>query len=123
MCRITFAAFIRLLDIFGQGFVVCVRPYGYDARMNHASCDINKKRACVKMALIALLAALALIILVIGFDRDVLDTLKHSLSLWTVLALVVIINLVSFVCLVALYAGYRWVRSDLKPRADDDLDL
>jgi uncharacterized BrkB/YihY/UPF0761 family membrane protein len=84
---------------------------------------INRKRAFAKIIVIALLLAVTLAALAMTVDQDVLDTLKHSLSVWTIVALVLIINLVSFVCFVVFYAAYRWVRCDLKPRRDDDLDI
>lgn len=95
------------------------------SRMNSNNRDqnINGKRACAKIALIALLIAALLAVLLMIVDKQVLDSLKHSLSLWTIVALVLIINLVSFVSFMVLYAAYRWVRRDLKPRRDDELDI
>ena len=84
---------------------------------------VNKKRACAKMAVVVLGIVLVLAVAAALIDRPMLDEIKHTLSLRTIVALVIIINLVSGVCLLGLYAAYRWVRRDLKPRRDDDLDL
>lgn len=91
--------------------------------MNNSHCNINKKRACMKMAVVAVAIIAALAALVLLLDGQALDELKHSLSLWTIVALVVVINLVSFVCFIVLYAAYRWVRRDLKPVRDAELDI
>jgi uncharacterized BrkB/YihY/UPF0761 family membrane protein len=91
--------------------------------MDNLHCSINGKRACVKIAVIAVLIAAVLAALIFVVNGQMLDELKHSMSLWTMIALVIIINLVSFVCFVVLYAAYKWVRRDLKPRRDDELDM
>lgn len=91
--------------------------------MNNASQCTNKKRACAKIALVAVLVLAAIAALVMLLDGQALDELKHTLSLWTIVALVLVINLVSFVCFVVLYAAYRWVRRDLKPPRDAELDI
>lgn len=84
---------------------------------------VNRKRAFAKIILIVLLLAALAAALTLTVDQQALDALKHGLSVWTIIALVLIINLVSFVCFIVLFAAYRWVRCDLKPRRDDDLDL
>jgi amino acid transporter len=91
--------------------------------MDNSHCSTNKKRACVKIAVVAVAVIAALSALALLLDGQALDELKHTLSLWTIVALVVIINLVSFVCFVVLYAAYRWVRRDLKPPRDAELDI
>lgn len=91
--------------------------------MNNQLCPPNKKRACAKIALVAVLVLAAIAALILLLDGQALDQFKHTLSLWTIVALVIIINLVSFVCFVVLYAAYRWVRRDLKPQRDADLDI
>ena len=83
----------------------------------------RKKRACVKIAAILMLAAVTVAVLAPVVNDAVLDELKHTLSLWSIIALVVVINVVSFACFVIFYMAYRWVRRDLKPRADDELDV
>ena len=91
--------------------------------MDNSQCSTNKKRACVKIAVVAVAVIAALAALALLLDGQALDELKHTLSLWTIVALVLVINLVSFVCFVILYAAYRWVRRDLKPQRDAELDI
>lgn len=115
------------MDILSQAVNRCLSVGAYivyDRVMDNLRCEANGKRACVKIAVVvaAIMLVLAAMVAVVH-DGQVLDELKHSLSLWTIVALVVIINLVSFLCFVVLYAAYRWVRRDLKPRRDDDLDI
>ena len=80
-------------------------------------------RALFKMAtiLLGLLAVAGFLLLTI--DESVLDQLKFNLSLGTLIALVVVINLISFIFFIILYAAYQWVRRDLKaPRSEDMAD-
>ena len=80
----------------------------------------NLRRAIIKACFIA--AALACV--AAGFSyfitiRDV-ELFKHSLSLWTLVGVVIIINLVSFACFILGFAAWQWVRADLKsPRGDE----
>ena len=53
---------------------------------------------------------------------EALAQLKHNLSLWSIIALVVIINLVSFLCFLFFFYAYRWIRRDLKTKKQDILD-
>ena len=74
--------------------------------------------------LVGILAVIAFLIGGLSYlvsERD-LEILKHALSLWTLIALVVIINLVSFGCFIAGVAAWQWVRRDLKAPRDDGLD-
>lgn len=84
---------------------------------------MNGKRVCAKIALIAV--GILLVIAVLGFviDQQFLDDLKRNISLWGIVALVIVINLVSFLCFIVLYAAYKWVRRDLQPQRDEELDL
>jgi hypothetical protein len=81
----------------------------------------NRKRAALKLAfivaiIIALVAALWAFI-----DKNALYELKHGLSPGPIIALVVIINLVSFLCFIVMFAAYHWVRRDLRPPREDDI--
>lgn len=78
----------------------------------------NRKRALGKAAVVLLAIILAVFALSQLITVDTIDVLKHSLSLWSIVALVVIINLVSFGCFIVLYFAYRWIRCDLKPSKD-----
>lgn len=77
-------------------------------------------RALLKIGLIAALAIGAITLLSHAMSDQVLDELKHNLSMGTIIALVILINAVSFVCFLVLMAAYRWVRRDFKP--EDGLD-
>lgn len=80
-------------------------------------------RAVLKMAaiIVGLLAVAGVLLLTI--DDSVLDQLKFNLSLGTLIVLVVVINIISFVFFMILYAAYQWVRRDLKgPRSEDMAD-
>lgn len=68
------------------------------------------------MALIALTAAVVFALSQI-IGEDDLDQLKHNLSLWSIIALVIIINLVSFVCFLIMMMAYKWIRADFKNNA------
>lgn len=80
----------------------------------------HPRRAIVKMIIVLALAVGALAALIFSIDDQVLDQLKHSLSIGTIIALVLLINIVSFVAFILLYAAYQWVRCDLKPGARED---
>lgn len=82
----------------------------------------NRKRACVKATAVLLAVVLAVAGLSQLITPDAIDVLKHSLSLWSIIALVVIINLVSFGCFIVLYIAYRWIRCDIRPRSGDTLE-
>lgn len=77
--------------------------------------ECRHKRACLKLAVVLGAIALAVAGLLQLVTADALDELKQSLSLWSVIVLVVIINLVSFACFIVLNAAYQWIRRDWKP--------
>ena len=83
----------------------------------------SRKRAFIKIAVIIVLAVLAISTLAFFINDRSVEQLQHNFSLWTIIALVMIINLVSFLCFIMLYLAYRWVRADLKPGEDDELDF
>jgi len=87
--------------------------------MRHAG-ECNRFRAILKT--IFILAGIAAGVTALSYfvDDQALNVLKHNLSLWSIIALVVIINLVSFGCFIVLYAAWQWVRCDLKPHTTDD---
>ena len=77
--------------------------------------ECRHKRACLKLAVVLGAITLAVAGLSQLITTEALDELKHNLSLWSVIALVVIINLVSVACFIVLNAAYQWIRRDLKP--------
>ena len=79
------------------------------------------RRIACKLALIILTAALVIAGLVWSIDDQALDNLKHRLSLWTLIALLLIINLVSFISFLVMYMAWKWVRIELKSDKGDAL--
>jgi heme/copper-type cytochrome/quinol oxidase subunit 2 len=73
-----------------------------------------RRRIVCKLALILTTAAIVIAGLVWSIDDQALDNLKHRLSLWTLIALLLIINVVSFVSFLVMYMAWKWVRSDIK---------
>lgn len=82
----------------------------------------NTKRGCCKLAVVFVLAALLLTGLVYIVDTQAVDELKHTLSVWTIVALVIIINLVSFLCFIILYFAWKWAQNDFKSNKNDLID-
>lgn len=77
-------------------------------------------RACAKLFVILCGAAVLLFSIIYFIDEETLDTIKQSLSVGTIVTLVVVINLGSFIIFMALYAAWQWVRCDLKaPRPEN----
>lgn len=86
-------------------------------------CCPNRARAAVKIAVIiaALLGLLGL--LAVTIDESAIDRIKFDLSLWSLIAVVLMINLASCAVFTALFFAYQWVRRDLKtPRVEDERD-
>lgn len=83
---------------------------------------VNRKRVCAKIAVILFGVLLVLTGLAFFVDGQTINELKYNFSLELIIALVIIINLVSFLCFTVLYAAYQWIRRDLKPARNDDLD-
>ena len=84
--------------------------------------SVNCKRACAKIAVVFLVTFLVLAGLTCFVNSQLLNDLKYNFSLEVIIALVIIINLVSFLCFMALYMTYRWIRRDLNPSRYNDLD-
>jgi uncharacterized BrkB/YihY/UPF0761 family membrane protein len=82
----------------------------------------NSRRACAKMAFVFVVALLVLAGLINFVNGQLLSDLKHNFSLEVIIALVIIINLVSFLCFMVLYTTYRWIRRDFNPSQYDELD-
>lgn len=80
--------------------------------------------ACKKMAVIAAVVLGLIIGLSYMVDSQTLDEIKYNFSLWSIIALVVIINLVSGLCFLFAYMAYRWVNKDLKsgPFKEEDTE-
>jgi len=85
---------------------------------------LNPLRASLKIALIVAALLVLAGLLALTIDSQALDQLKLDLSLWSLIAVVLIINIVSFAIFITLFFAYQWVRCDLKnPRIEDERDL
>ena len=85
---------------------------------NNEKYRTHKIRAIFKAAGVLLCVAVAVVILADLISTDQIDMLKHHLDLWTIIALMVIINLLSFAIIFMLYTAYRWIKGDVKPDRD-----
>ena len=81
---------------------------------------MNKKRGWLKIAFAAGLAILVLAVLISLVSDQVLDELKFSLSLWLIIAVVLIINIISVLSFIVMYSIYRWIKQDFDPEDRQD---
>lgn len=79
----------------------------------------HRARAALKAAMVAAIVLVVLIGALAIVDADAIYNLKRRLSLWLILAIVVIIDLVSFIVFALLFAAYKWIKRDLDPAIDD----
>lgn len=75
--------------------------------------------ACKKIAVITAVVLGLLAGLYYVADSQTLDEIKYNFSLWMIIVLVVMINLVSGLCFLLGYLAYQWVRRDFKPSSKD----
>jgi cation transporter-like permease len=80
----------------------------------------NRRRAYRKMAAVAALLIAILVALIIFANQQTVNGLRHHLTLWLIIAIVMIANISSFLILAAMLAAYKWIKRDLDP--DDTLD-
>ncbi len=73
-----------------------------------------RKKVFFKICVVLVVALALLFGLIMLVGDQHLDQLKHSLSLGTIILLVVILNVVSFICFIVMYGAYQWIRTDLK---------
>jgi cytochrome bd-type quinol oxidase subunit 2 len=79
----------------------------------------HRARAALKAAMVAAIVLVVLIGALAIVDADAVYNLKRRLSLWLILAIVVIIDLLSFIVFALLFAAYKWIKRDLDPATDD----
>lgn len=84
--------------------------------------DQNLPRAVLKTAVILLVLVFFAALIALFVNDSLIDTLKFNLSLGALIGLVVMINIISFICFMALYAAYQWVRCDLKAPRNADIE-
>jgi hypothetical protein len=80
----------------------------------------NRKKACAKLAGLCAAALTLLTFALVWFDGHDLSRFKDKLSLWTILALVLVANLGSVLVFMMGVAAWRWVRRDWRPDVLDD---
>ena len=85
-------------------------------------CKPNAKRACVKIVILLAIATGAAFVLAVFLNGQALDYLKHGLNLWTIVALVMMVNLLSFICFIVFAVAYHWVKQDLKGTTSSEED-
>lgn len=78
-----------------------------------------KDKLFLRVGVIFGFACFILLGLVLSLSNDVLDELKFNLSLWTIIALVFIINIVSFLCFLVMYLAYQWIKHDMNLDEDN----
>ena len=79
----------------------------------------HPKRAYAKIAAVAAILGTILGALITFVDRESFNDLRHHLTLTLVLAIVVIINLTSFLLFGLFWIIYRWIKRDLEPERED----
>ena len=79
----------------------------------------NPKRAYIKMACVAAVLGVALGALITFVDRETFHDLRHHLTLLLIIAIVVIVNITSFLLFVLFWGVYRWIKRDFDPDAED----
>lgn len=76
-------------------------------------------RATCKIALVAALLGVLLGIVITYVSREAVNELRRHLTLWLILVIAAVINIVSFALFSAFWAIYRWIKRDLDAEADD----
>ncbi len=76
-------------------------------------------RAYCKIAGVAALLGIVLGALITFVSREMVNDLRHHLTLWLVLALVAIINIGAVLLFVLSWTLYRWIKRDLEPQEDE----
>ena len=82
------------------------------------TCQPSKGRGCLKILLLLAICTVIVAVLSQYIDEQSLDVLKHNLSVRTIITLVIVINLVSFMCFTVMYFAYRWISKDFKQKPD-----
>ena len=75
----------------------------------------NRARAARKIALVVAALLLVLAACVLFVSAKTVNGLVNHLSLGLLVALIVIVNIVSLLIIMALFAAYRWIKCDLDP--------
>ncbi len=81
--------------------------------------NTNKRRAYLKIAAIGAVLGVILGALIAFVDHETLNGLRHHLTLFLIVAIVVIVNLTSFLLFILFFAIYQWIRRDFEPSTDE----
>jgi uncharacterized BrkB/YihY/UPF0761 family membrane protein len=79
----------------------------------------HRGRAYWKIVGVALVLGLLLALLVTFVSHQSVNDLRHHLTLWLVVGIVAIINIVSFLMFTLFWMIYRWIKQDLDPEDED----
>jgi cation transporter-like permease len=80
----------------------------------------DRRRGYRKIAAVVALLLAVLAALIVFINEQTVNGLRHHLTLWLIIAIVMMINITSFLVLAALLAAYKWIKRDLDP--DDEGD-
>ena len=90
---------------------------------DESECDTSVGRGCFKIIILLAVCAVIVGVLTQFIDEQSIDALKHNMSVWTIITLVIVINLVSFMCFTVMYFAYRWIKKDFKNKPDITDDI
>jgi hypothetical protein len=76
-------------------------------------------RAYCKIAAVAAALGILLGVVITFLSREMLNDLRHHLTLWLVLAMAAVINILAFALFGIFWAIYRWIKRDLEPPEDE----
>ena len=73
------------------------------------------------MVLVGGLMAIIVALLLIFVRRRAVDGLVNHLSVGLLVALIVLVNLISCLVIMIMFAAWRWIKRDLSPQEDDQV--
>jgi hypothetical protein len=76
-------------------------------------------RAYCKVVGVSVFLGVALGTAITLINRDYVNDLRHHLTMWLLLAIVVGINVAAFLLFTVGWIIYRWIRRDLRLEADE----
>jgi uncharacterized membrane protein YozB (DUF420 family) len=79
----------------------------------------NPRRAAAKFALVVAIVAGVVVLLLMFVRRRAVDGLVNHLTLGLLVALIVLVNLISCLVIMIMFAAWRWIKRDLRPLEDD----
>jgi hypothetical protein len=79
----------------------------------------NPRRAVGKMAVVGGIIAIIVALLLIFVRQRAMDGLVNHLSVSLLVALIVLVNLISCLVVMIMFAAWRWIKCDLSGRDED----